>query len=47
VTELYDYRADPLEHHNLAGDPAEANVESQMRADAMQQCSPVPPGYSW
>jgi arylsulfatase A-like enzyme len=47
VTELYDYRTDPLEHHNLAGDPAAANVESQMRANAMQQCSPVPPGYSW
>lgn len=30
--ELYDHRADPLEHHNLAADPAHASIKAELRA---------------
>jgi len=30
--ELYDHRADPLEHHNLADDPAQAKLKAELRS---------------
>jgi arylsulfatase A-like enzyme len=45
--ELYDYRSDPFEQHNLAGDPAVRQVEDEMRAKARAECSPEPPGFDW
>jgi arylsulfatase A-like enzyme len=46
-TDLFDYRTDPYEQHNLAGDPAVRQVEQQMRAKAEQACDPEPPGFDW
>jgi N-acetylglucosamine-6-sulfatase len=46
-TELYDYRTDPSEMHNLAGDPALADLQTRMRAKATEHCSPQPPGFDW
>jgi arylsulfatase A-like enzyme len=46
-TELYDYRTDPYEQHNLAGDPAVTDLQNQMRAQATKHCSPQPPGFDW
>jgi arylsulfatase A-like enzyme len=46
-TELYDYAHDPLELHNLSGKAAYATKEAQLRADTMNLCSPVPPGFTW
>ena len=46
-TELYDYRTDPYEQHNLAGDPAVAGLQTQMRELATKHCSPQPPGFDW
>jgi arylsulfatase A-like enzyme len=46
-TDLFDYRTDPYEQHNLAGDPAMQQVEQQMRAKAEQACDPEPPGFDW
>lgn len=46
-TELYDYRTDPGERHNLAGVAAAAATEQEMRASARRACDPVPPGFSW
>ena len=46
-TELYDYRTDPYEQHNLAGDPAVADLQTQMREQATKHCSPQPPGFDW
>ena len=46
-SELYDYRTDPYEQHDLAGDPAVADVQARMRALATAHCSPEPPGFDW
>ena len=45
--ELYDYRNDPQEMHNLAGLPEVAGVEARMRANARNACVPEPPGFDW
>jgi arylsulfatase A-like enzyme len=45
--ELYDYRTDPFEQHNLAGQPATRQVEQRMRAMAREHCDPEPPGFDW
>lgn len=45
--ELYDYRTDPGEMHNLAGMTATAGIQAQLRAQAVQACRPVPPGFHW
>ena len=45
--ELYDYRSDPAEQHNLARLPGWAHVRKVMKARAMVACTPVPPHYSW
>jgi arylsulfatase A-like enzyme len=45
--ELYDYRTDPQELHNLAGQPEVAEVEAQMRENAREACVPEPPGFDW
>jgi arylsulfatase A-like enzyme len=47
TAELYDYRTDPYEQHNLAGDPSMRQVEDEMRARAREECSPEPPGFDW
>ena len=46
-SELYDYQNDPFEQHDLAGDPAVADVQARMRAQATTHCSPEPPGFDW
>jgi len=45
--ELFDYRVDPDERRNLAGEPGWAEVRRKMRANAIRACSRVPPGYDW
>jgi arylsulfatase A-like enzyme len=45
--ELYDYRSDPYELHNLAREPAYWNQVLKLRHRTMQACSPVPPGFTW
>ena len=45
--ELYDYRLDPDEQHNLAHLPSWARVRQAMKAKAMAACRPVPPHFSW
>ena len=47
IEELYDYRSDPLELTNVAGDPAQADQLAWMRARTDEQCQPRPPGYVW
>lgn len=46
-TELYDYRVDPGEEHNLAGNPAAQQIEQRMHAKAKRACQPTPPGFDW
>ncbi len=46
-TELYDYRTDPHEQINLAGNPQVADLQTRMRAHATKHCSPEPPGFDW
>ncbi|MBA2769014.1 MAG: sulfatase [Sporichthyaceae bacterium] len=46
-TELYDYRVDPGETLNLAGQTAARRVEASLRAQAVRACTPEPPGFSW
>jgi arylsulfatase A-like enzyme len=45
--ELYHYRSDPDELHNLAGDPAHRARRKTMRAKARAACKPVPPTFRW
>ena len=45
--ELYDYRTDPYELHNLASRPDHAGQLREMRRKAQKTCYPVPPGFSW
>ena len=45
--ELYDYRSDPAEQHNLARQPAWQDVRTAMRTRAVAACRPRPPGYRW
>jgi arylsulfatase A-like enzyme len=47
TTELYDYRSDPGELHNLAGDPAYAGTLGRLRDRAVRGGSPEPPGFDW
>lgn len=46
-TELYDYRSDPLEQRNLAGQPAAAATQQRLRGLAQAGCTPTPPFYDW
>ena len=46
-SELYDYVHDPLELHNLTHNPDAAAKKAEMRALAMDLCSPTPPGFTW
>lgn len=45
--ELYDYRHDPFERNNLAGDRSIRAVQDRMRANAQKACVPEPPGFDW
>jgi N-acetylglucosamine-6-sulfatase len=45
VEELYDYRTDPLELTNVAGDEAYADQLASMRVQTDEECQPRPPGY--
>ena len=45
--ELYDYRSDPAEAHNLAYTKSWAEVRDTMRRQAVKHCSPEPPAFSW
>ncbi len=45
--ELYDYRQDPDELHNLALSPAHHDRLRSLRKLAISTCAPVPPGFHW
>lgn len=45
--ELYDYRSDPMEQRNRAGEPDLAGVQDRLRSRAKAACSPAPPFYDW
>jgi N-acetylglucosamine-6-sulfatase len=45
--EMYNYRSDPDELTNLAGNSAYAAQLSAMKADAKKACHPMPPSFSW
>ncbi len=45
--ELFDYRRDPAETHNLAHKKAWRGVRDTMRAKAYAACSPKPPHFHW
>lgn len=45
--ELFDYRTDPAEEHNLAHRPKWRDVRDAMRAKAYAACSPKPPHFHW
>jgi arylsulfatase A-like enzyme len=45
--ELYDYRSDPAEAHNLAYKKKWRDVRKAMRRKAFRACRPKPPHYQW
>jgi hypothetical protein len=45
--ELYDYRRDPWELHNVAGKPAYRPVVERLRQRSVEACDPKPPGLRW
>jgi N-acetylglucosamine-6-sulfatase len=45
--ELYSYRRDRQELHNLAADPRYAQRVQSMKAQAKASCRPTPPGFHW
>ncbi|HEX6935621.1 MAG TPA: sulfatase [Actinomycetes bacterium] len=45
--ELYDYRTDPGERHNLASDPSLSKVKDRLQRKARKACVPEPPGFNW
>jgi arylsulfatase A-like enzyme len=45
--ELYDYRRDPWELHNVASKPAYQPVVERLRHRSMDACVPKPPGFRW
>jgi arylsulfatase A-like enzyme len=45
--ELYLLSNDPKEEHNVASDEQFESVLTDLRNQAQQQCSPVPPKFSW
>jgi N-acetylglucosamine-6-sulfatase len=45
--ELYDYRQDPWELHNVAGKPAYHRVVERLRHRSVDACDPTPPGFRW
>jgi arylsulfatase A-like enzyme len=45
--ELYLYRNDPLEKHNVATESAYASRVASMRANAVKACNPTPPDFTW
>jgi N-acetylglucosamine-6-sulfatase len=45
--ELFDYRLDPDERHNLAEKPKWAKVRRAMQAKAFKACQPTLPGFEW
>jgi arylsulfatase A-like enzyme len=45
--ELYSYRNDPDELHNLAADPAYAAQLTSLKAKAKDACKPMPPTFHW
>lgn len=47
AAELYNERADPYELHNIAGDPAVADVQGRLRETTRRLCTPRPPGFTF
>ena len=45
--ELYDYRQDPWELHNVAGKPAYRKTVTRLRQRSIDACHPTPPGFRW
>lgn len=45
--ELYDYRNDPWELTNVAGDERYADRLAWMRERTDEECQPRPPGFTW
>lgn len=46
-TELFDYRNDPAEQLNLAGERSVRGLEKRLAAKARRGCVPEPPGFDW
>jgi arylsulfatase A-like enzyme len=44
---LFDLSTDYAENDNLANDPASADKLAALKAQAVELCSPKPPGYTW
>lgn len=45
--ELYDYRRDPWEMHNVVGKPSYRAVVARLHRRSIDACDPLPPGYGW
>jgi arylsulfatase A-like enzyme len=45
--EMFSYRQDPDELHNLVSDPRYAAKRHTLTKRAKAACSPEPPGYDW
>lgn len=45
--ELYAYKEDPWELHNVVTRPRYQDVATRMRNRAIRGCAPTPPGFSW
>ena len=45
--ELYDYRTDPAELDNVAGNAQYAAIEARLDRKTERNCQPFPPEFSW
>ena len=45
--ELYDMTSDPYQLTNVAGQPGNAGILDDLRAQTKALCHPLPPGFTW